>query len=53
MKDLVVLVPDKNVKFGLESLLKRYDSLGTIPLALISLFIRKEIQEFTKTHMIS
>lgn len=41
MKDLVVLVPDKNVKFGLESLLKRYDSLGTIPFSF-DIFIHPE-----------
>lgn len=28
MKDLIALVPDKNVKDGLEALLKRYHSLG-------------------------
>lgn len=41
MKDLVVLVPDKNIKFGLESLLKRYDSLGTIPFSF-DIFIHPE-----------
>lgn len=28
MKDLVVLVPDKNVKFGIDGLLSRYESLN-------------------------
>lgn len=28
MKDLVVLVPDKNVQFGIDSLLSRYESLN-------------------------
>ena len=28
MKDLIVLVPDKNVRFGIDSLLSRYESLN-------------------------
>ncbi len=41
MKDLIVLVPDKNVKFGIESLLKRNNSFGIHPINF-DIFIHPE-----------
>lgn len=41
MKDLIVLVPDKNIKFGLEALLRRTQSLKIRPIEF-DIFIHPE-----------